>query len=147
MVCLAAQHPGQLPKRNGTVDVAAPHERGLPHVAERHHEAERRRGVGQGDHAGDMPQRAVEPQLTAEGEPLCAADVELPCGHEQSHRDGKVQARTAFSDARRCQVDHRPAKRPGEAAGQQGGTDPISGLSHRCIGQPDDGEPGSPLDT
>ena len=55
-VPLAAQHTGQLAQRRRTVHVAAANERRLPHVAQRDHQPERRHGVGQGDHAGNVPQ-------------------------------------------------------------------------------------------
>ena len=140
--CLAAQDPGQVPERRGAVDVAATDERGLSHVAERHHEPERRRGVGQGDHAGDVAQRAVEPELAAEGEGLGRGGVDLAGGDEQPHRDGEVEPGAALPHARGREVDGDPSQGPGETARQDGGAHPVAGLAHRGVGQADDGEAG-----
>ena len=97
---LAAQHPGQVAQRRRAVDVAAAHEGRLAHVAERHHEAEGRRGVGQGDHAGDVAQRAVEPELAAEGEALA-------CRRRRARRWRRAGRRRWAGRGRR-----RPCARP-----------------------------------
>ena len=138
--CLAAEDPGQVPERRCAVDVAATDERGLSHVAERHHEPERRRGVGQGDHAGDVAQRAVEPELATEGEGLGRGGVDLAGRHEQPHRDGEVEPGAALPHARGSQVDCHPSERPSQSARQDGSADPITCLTNRRIGQADDGE-------
>ena len=139
---LAAQHAGQVPECRSAVDITSTHQRGFPHVTQRHHQAEGRRGVGQGDHARDVPQRSVEPELAAEGKVLRAGGVDLAGGDEQPHRDGQVQPGAALAHSRGRQVDRDAPERPGQTAGQDGGTHPVARLAHRRVGQADDGEAG-----
>ena len=109
---LPAQHAGQLGQRRCAMDGVPADEQGLPHVAQRHHQAEGRRGVGQRDHARHVPQRAVEPELSAERQPLAARGTQLTGGDEEPDGDGEVEASTALTHARWRKVDGDPSQRP-----------------------------------
>ena len=74
---LPAQHTRELGESRRTVDVGAPHQRGLAHVAPRHRQTKGRRGVGQGDHSRHVTQRAVQPELAAEGQAFGAGGGDL----------------------------------------------------------------------
>ena len=70
---LAAKHAHQIGQSGRAVSVLSAHECRLPHVAERHHQAEwRGSSVGQRDHARYVAERAIESQLAAEGEAIGA---------------------------------------------------------------------------
>ena len=117
------------------------HERGLPHVAQRHNQAERcGSGVGQGNHARDVAQGAVEPQLAAEGEALCTGRAQLAGGHEKPDGDREVEAGAALAHTGRRQIHRDSAQRPGQAARQDGGADPVARLSHSGVRQSDNCE-------
>ena len=142
--------PGRRPRRTATArrawprraTSAAAHQRRLPDVAQRDHQAERRRRVGQGDHARHVAQRAVQAQFAAEGEALGAPGAQLAGGDEEADGDGQVEAGAALAHARGRQVDRDPPQRPRQAAREDGGADPVACLAHRGVGQAHDGEPG-----
>ena len=90
------------PKRGRTSHLGPAHQCRLADVAEGHDQAARRSGVGQGDHARDMAQRAVQPELPAEGEALGAARTQLACGDEQPDRDREVESGTALPHCRKA---------------------------------------------
>ena len=101
-----------------------------------------RRGVGQGDHARDVAERAVQPELPAEGRgPRCR-----PGSARRRRRAG----RRRWGDRGRhhpCarptgQVDRDAPQRPRQSARQDGGPDPVPRLAHGGVGQADDGESG-----
>jgi hypothetical protein len=59
----------------------------LAHVTERHDQAQRRHGVSQGDHAGDMTERAVQTQFATEGATVQARSRELTDGYQEADGD------------------------------------------------------------
>ena len=103
--------------------------------------------VGQGDHARDMAQRAVEPELAAEREAVGAGGAELPGGDEQPHRDRQVEAGAPLADARGSEVDGEPPEGPGQTAGQDGGAHPVAASRTAASGRPTMVKPGRPLET
>ena len=141
-VGVATQNGHQLAQRGRAVDLVSTHQRRLTDVTEGHDHAERARRVGQGDHAGDMAQRAIQPELSTEGTAFAGSRAQLARGDEQAHGEGEVEPGTAFPHSRRGQVDDCPSKRPRQPAGQEGGANAIPRLAHRCVGQSDDGESG-----
>ena len=98
-------------------------------------------GIGQGDHARHMAQRPVQPEFTAEGEPVGTARRKLARRHEDADRDGQVEPGTAFAYAGGREVDGHPAHRPRQATREQRGTHAVARLAHGRIGQTHDGEP------
>ncbi len=139
---LATEDGHQIGQRGRTADLRAPDQGGLPDVAERHHEAERTCSIGQGDHAADVAQRAVEPEFATEGHALGAARAQLAGRHEQPHRDREVEAGAALADTGGRQIDGHPPQGPRETAREHGGAHPVPRLTHGGIGEPDDGETG-----
>ena len=81
----------QLGQRRHAVYGVAPDQEGLPGVAQGHDQLKRCRGVGQGDHARDMAQGAVQPQLATEGQCLGAGRWKLARGHQHPDGDGQVE--------------------------------------------------------
>ena len=106
-----------------------------------------RRRVGQGDHAGDVTQRAVQPELPTEGETLGAARTQLAGGDKEAHRDREVEAGAALADTGGRKVDTDPSQRPGQPAGQDGGAYPVVCLAYRASGNPTMVNPGRPFET
>ena len=92
---LTAQDGDQISQRGRAVHSRTADELGLPHVAERHDQSEGGGRIGQSDHARDVAQRPVQPQLATESETLGAIRVQLAGGDEQTHRDreGRVPRR------------------------------------------------------
>ena len=137
---LAPQGLGQVPKRRRAAHLPATDQRGLTHVAQRDHQPERRRGVGQGDHARDVPERPVQPELAAEGQALGATRGQLTRGDEQADGDRQVEPRSPFAHAGWREVDCDSSQRPGETGREDGGTDPVPRLANGCVREPDNGE-------
>ena len=89
----------QFGQRRHPVYRVAPDQEGLPGVAEGHDQLEGCRGVGQGDHARDMTQGAVQPQLATERQRLGAGRWKLARGHQHPHGDRQVEPGTPLPDA------------------------------------------------
>ena len=91
--------PGSLRSQNGRqvgqgghpMGLVAADERSLTHIAEGHDQPERCGGVGQGDHPGDMTERAVEPELTTKGQAVDGRRGNLAGGHQHAHRNGQIE--------------------------------------------------------
>lgn len=105
-----AQNLGQVGQRGNPMGLVAPHQGRLADIAQRHHHPKRRGGVGQGDHARDVPQRAVQAEFAAEAQPVRTAGWELVGGDQYADGDGQVEGtteatlRTLGSDA--CRRRH-----------------------------------------
>ena len=138
----AAQDVHQLTQRGSAPHGSAADQCGLTDVTERDDHAEWAGGISESDHAGDVAQRAVEPELPAEGEAVGGRRAELARSHEQAHRDGKVEAGASLPYSRGGEVRGDPPHGPWQTTRQNGGPHPIARLTHRRIGQADDGETG-----
>ena len=57
-----------------------------------HHHPTGAGGTGQGEHPGDVPQRAVQPQLPDEGRPGHQTRRQRAGGHQQTDGDGQVES-------------------------------------------------------
>lgn len=130
----------QLGQGGSTMDTVFSHEGRLADIAQWDDQFLGCAGVGQGDHAGHVAQRAIQPELTTEAQALCAIGGKVSGRHEQPDGDGQVESGSTFPNARRCKVHDRSPERPGEAAGQQGGTDPVPGFAYGGVGKSNDGE-------
>ena len=138
----AAQDGDELTERRRAPHGRPADQRSLPDITERDHEPGGGGAIGEGDHARNMTQRPVQPELPAEREAVGAGGAQLAGGDEQAHRDREVEAGATLAHPGGGQVDDRLSKRPRQSAGQKGGAHPIPRLAHRCVGQSDDGEPG-----
>ena len=96
---LASQNADEFRQSAGAVDAWSTDQRRLPDVTQRHHQSERRCGVRQRDHPGDMAQRAIQSELTAEGEAGSSSGAELVRRQQQPHGDGQVESGAALADA------------------------------------------------
>ena len=123
---LAPENGHQLAQRGRTAHVGATDQSGLTDIAQRHHQAQEGCRIGQGDHARDVPERAIQPELAAEGEALGAVTAQLARGDEEAHRDGEVETGATFAHARGCQIHHGLPERPRQATGQDRGTDAVA---------------------
>jgi hypothetical protein len=140
-----AQDLRQLGQRRDAVRGRTPDQEGLAGIAQGHDQLQGCRGVRQRDHARDVAQRAVEPELAAEGQPRGAVRGELARGHQHPDGDGQVEPGAPFPDARRGEVHRHPAQRPGQPTREKGGPDPVTRLTHGGVGQAHNGEAGQPV--
>ena len=144
---LPAEDGHQLMQRGGAPYLGPQDQRGFPHVTEGDDQAQGGGTIGQGDHARDVAQRAVEPEFPAEGEPVGASGAQLAGSDEQPHRDGEVETGATFADTGGSEIHGETSKGPRQPAREDGGARPCRDSRTAASGNPTMVNPGRPFET
>src|SRR6185436_2556442 len=91
--------------------------------------------------AGDSPQRAVEPELADEPEPVDGAEWQLLAGDDHPDGDRQIEPGADLARAGRREVHGDALRRPLAPGAHHRRPDAIARLPARRIGLADDAEP------
>ena len=138
---LAERHTHRLGEVGSTANIGPGCDRRLPHRRGRDHTGDTR--IGSDHRCAERSPRLAEPtierQLTERYDPA-GPRRNRAMGSEHTKCDRKVVGRSRLGNVGRGQVDGHTAGREVEARREDGGADPLLGLSNGCIGQPDERE-------
>jgi len=90
-------------------------------------------GDGDGKHALDGAESAIEPQFAHKEEVGDFFDVKSTIGSKEADGDGQVEARTFFFEICGGEIDGDAGRWEVEAGVADGGGNTVAALAHRCV--------------